>query len=122
MKLHQSRHTGNVFTGYGDDYVSINNEAIRTSVVVLPEQLRAWPPRNIEDLSAESMTGLAELPVEILLIGTGRRLHFLHPRITAPLRAAGIGLEVMDTPAACRTYNILRGEDRKVAAALLIGV
>jgi len=121
MKLHQARQTGNVFTGYGEDYVSINGETIRSSVVVLSDRLRDWQPRSVDDLSPESMAELAELPVEILLIGTGRKLHFPHPRVLAPVRAAGIGLEVMDTPAACRTYNILRGEDRKVAAALLIG-
>jgi len=64
---------------------------------------------------------LAELPLEILILGTGARLQFPHPSLTHRVASAGIGLEVMDTHAACRTYNILLAEDRRVGAALLLG-
>ena len=63
--------------------------------------------------------GVRELQAEIVLLGTGPRQRFPHPRLTAALASAGIGLEVMDVQAACRTYNILVAEERKVAAALL---
>jgi uncharacterized protein len=74
---------------------------------------------RFDDLSADDFTFLKELKVEIVLLGTGARQRFPHPRLTAALAQAGIGLEVMDVQAACRTYNILVAEERKVAAALL---
>ena len=74
---------------------------------------------NFDALSAEDFKPLAALGVEIVLLGTGRRQRFPHPRLTASLAQAKVGLEVMDTKAACRTYNILVAEARKVALALL---
>lgn len=121
MKFHQARQSGNVITGYGTDYVNINGMRVQRNVLVLPEDLRDWGVESFEALSLETFRQLAELPIEILLLGTGGKLRFPHPRLTQPLAAAGIGLEVMATDAACRTYNILRSEDRKVAAALLVG-
>lgn len=121
MKFHQARQSGNVFTGYGADYVSINGIRVQRNVLVLAEDLRDWDVASFDALSVETFQRLAELPIEILLLGTGARLRFPHPGLTQPLAAAGIGLEAMATDAACRTYNILRSEDRKVAAALLVG-
>ncbi len=63
---------------------------------------------------------LAELKPEVVLLGTGTRLRFPHPRLTRALTDAGIGVEVMDTPAACRTFNILAAEGRKVLAAVIL--
>jgi uncharacterized protein len=76
--------------------------------------------RTHDALTLAAFDRLAGLPIEILLLGTGDRLRFPHPSLTAPLRAAGIGVEVMDTGAACRTYNILLAEDRRVGAALML--
>jgi len=70
---------------------------------------------------AEHFAELATLGVEIVLLGTGARQRFPHARLTAPLGAAHVGLEVMDSKAACRTYNILVAEERRVALALLFG-
>lgn len=120
MKFHQATQSGNVITGYGADYVGINGTRVQRNVLVLPEELRDWDVDSFEALSEDSFRQLAQLPIEILLLGTGTKLRFPHPRLTQPLAATGIGLEVMATDAACRTYNILRSEDRKVAAALLI--
>jgi len=120
MKLHQARPAGNRFTGYGPDYVTVNGKRWETSLVVLADEVFEWSVRDFESLSADSFITLARLPVEILLLGTGAKLRFPHPRLTQSITAAGIGLEVMDTQAACRTYNILLAEDRKVAAALLV--
>lgn len=122
MKFHQARPSGNVITGYGADYVSVNGTRVQRSVLVLPDDLRDWDVDAFDALDVETFQRLAELPIEILLLGTGAKLRFPHPRLTQPLSAAGIGLEVMATDAACRTYNILRSEDRKVAAALLVAV
>ncbi|MFN0314159.1 MAG: Mth938-like domain-containing protein [Burkholderiales bacterium] len=118
MKLHLSRFTGqNAFSGYGEDYVTINGQRHAHSVLVLPDELRDWPALILDE---SAFAPLMDLPVEILLLGTGRKLRFPHPSIAVSFRQKGIGLEVMDTPAACRTYNILLSEARKVAAAIFI--
>ena len=120
MKLHASGPTTyNTITGYGDDYVLVNSERHQSSLIVMAEQVMPWDAAGFDSLSRESFLALKSLQVDILLLGTGPRQRFPHPRLTAPLAEAGIGLEVMDFQAACRTYNILVAEERKVAAALL---
>ena len=121
MKLHASGPSGvNTITGYGDGYVTVNSERRTSSVVVLPDRVESWTAKSFDALSAEDFVFLKNLNAEIVLLGTGARQRFPHPRLTAALAQAGIGLEVMDLQAACRTYNILVAEERKVAAALLI--
>ena len=121
MKLHQTRAQGrNLFTGYGPNYVSVSGNRWESSVIVLPDRAERWDVAGFDALTEEAFSRLAELPIEILLLGSGARLRFPHPRLTQALIRAGIGLEVMDTQAACRTYNILLEEGRRVAAALLI--
>jgi uncharacterized protein len=111
MKLHLARAEGrNLFSGYGPGYVAINGVRILD-----------WEAISFEQLNEAAFSGLAQLPLEILILGTGARLRFPRPALTRAIHAAGIGLEVMDTHAACRTYNILLSEDRRVGAALLIG-
>ncbi|HZT62735.1 MAG TPA: Mth938-like domain-containing protein [Burkholderiales bacterium] len=121
MKLHlESRTALNTFTGYGEGYVMVNGERIERSVVVLPDRiLTDWPAGRFDELVPEHFAALADLGREIVLLGTGNRLRFPRPEIIRPLIGAGIGVEVMDLQAACRTYNILMAEERKVAAALL---
>jgi uncharacterized protein len=120
VKLHASLPRGvNTITGYGEGYVMVNGERRDSSVVVLPDRTENWSAARFEDLTAADFAYLKELKVEIVLLGTGPRQRFPHPRLTAALAQAGIGLEVMDLQAACRTYNILVSEERKVAAALL---
>jgi uncharacterized protein len=120
VKLHASGATGvNMITGYGEGYVTVNSERRSSSVVVLPDRVEPWAAKSFEALSAEDFAFLKNLNAEIVLLGTGPRQRFPHPRLTAALAQAGIGLEVMDLQAACRTYNILVAEERKVAAALL---
>jgi uncharacterized protein len=120
VKLHQAvAGAANTFSGYGDDYVSVNGARRETSSIVLPERILDWPVESFDQLRAEDFTIFASLGVDIVLLGTGRRQRFPHPRLTAALTRDGIGVEVMDLQAACRTYNILVAEERKVAAALL---
>ncbi|HEX5802983.1 MAG TPA: Mth938-like domain-containing protein [Azospira sp.] len=122
MKLHLSNPDGlNTFTGYGDAYVDVNGKRHSTNVAVLPGQVvPEWTSATFETLSEADFSLLAGLAPEILLLGTGKTLRFPPPELLQPLMAARIGLEVMDTQAACRTYNILAAEGRKVAAAILI--
>ena len=120
MKLHASGPSGvNTITGYGEGYVMVNGERRSSSVVVLPDRIEQWQAAGFDSLTSTDFQFLKALGAEIVLLGTGQRQRFPHPRLTAELARAGIGLEVMDLQAACRTYNILVAEERKVAAALL---
>ena len=121
LKLHQSIPSGiYAFTGYGDGYVMVNRERYQRNLVVLRDRvLTDWRPEGFDRLDAGDFALLAEYAPEIVLLGTGARLRFPRPELTRALMQARIGLEVMDVQAACRTYNILAAEERKVAAALL---
>lgn len=121
MKLHISNTAGiNLFTAYGEGYVAVNHEKHEQNLVLLPDSLLpGWSTATVETLTEADMQKLLELGVEIVLLGTGNRLRFPAGALMRPFAPAGIGLEVMDLQAACRTYNILASEGRRVAAALL---
>ena len=123
MKLHlESATAKNAITGYGEGYVMVNRQRFERSLVVLPERIISdWPATSFEALAPEHLAALAGLDLEIILLGTGARLRFPRPEIMQSLMRSGVGVEVMDVQAACRTYNILLAEERRVAAALLIG-
>jgi uncharacterized protein len=122
LKLHLDGVAGrNRFTGYGAGYVTVNGTRYERSLVVLPLRIVTdWPATTFEALEPSHLAALVALGAEVVLLGTGERLRFPSPEITRPLVEARIGLEVMDVQAACRTYNILMAEERKVAAALLL--
>ena len=120
MKFARETRAGvNFFTGYGEGYVLLNGARRSSSLIVMPERVIEWEATRFEALAESHFAELAALEPEIVLLGTGPRLRFPHPRLTRPVTGARIGLEVMDLNAACRTYNILVSEDRRVAAALL---
>ena len=121
MKLHLDQPENiNAITGYGPGYVQVNQTRHAGSLVIMPRQLiENWRPQSFDSLLAADFDELAQLPVEIILLGTGDKLRFPHPKLTRALMERRIGLESMSTDAACRTYNILMGEGRAVAAALL---
>lgn len=121
MKLHLQGAAGlNLVTGYGAGYVAINGARHTASLLLTADSLMRWAPASFADLVAEHFDRVVPLAPEILVLGTGTRLQFPRPPLTRALVEARIGLEVMDTAAACRTYNILMGEGRRVAAALII--
>ena len=122
MKLHQeSSGALNTITSYGADYVAINLERHDKSIIVMPETpVIEWPVSSFEALAPEHFDALIEVAPEVVIFGSGSRLRFPHPRLTAQLSRRRIGVETMDFGAACRTYNILMAEGRRVAAALLI--
>lgn len=122
MKLHLAQFSGqNAFTGYGAGYVQINAQRYERSLIVLPDRLISdWAPRSVAELTEQDFLSLASLGADIVLLGTGPRLCFPSPRLVQTLPRQGIGLEVMDSFAAARTYNILLSEGRRVAAALLL--
>jgi uncharacterized protein len=122
LKLHLSAPgVLNSFTGYGTGYVSVNGKRFERSLIVLPERIVAdWGAENFAALAPVHFEIFVGLAPEIVLLGTGARLRFPRPELTRALVEARIGLEVMDVQAACRTYNILAAESRKVAAAVLL--
>lgn len=123
MKIERDQAEGrNAFTGYGAGYVEVNGERYTASLVASADRLVTdWPARSVAELTADHLAAIVELKPEIVLLGTGAEFKFPDRRMFAALYKAGIGVEVMDTPAACRTYNILLGEGRNVVAALIVG-
>ena len=122
MKLQLAQTPGlKTFTAHGAGYVTVNGERFEHPLVVTPEKVLAdWPARDFAALEESHFARLLELKPEVLLLGTGPRLCFPHPRLYRQLTDARISVECMDTPAACRTYNILVAEDRRVIAAILL--
>lgn len=122
MKFEREQAEGkNTFTGYGEGYVEVNRARHVASLVVSATRVVTdWPARSVEALTADHLAAIAELKPEIVLLGTGAAFRFPEPARLAPLHRLGVGVEVMDTPAACRTYNILLGEGRNVVAALIL--
>ena len=124
MKLHASAPSAlNTFTAYGEGYVMVNAErhdgANAGGLIVTPEQLLPWNVAGFDALEEADFQVFIDLNLEILLLGTGPRQRFPHPRLTRALAAKRVGGEAMHLHAACRTYNILMAEERRVAAALL---
>jgi uncharacterized protein len=121
MKFHLSTAEGNVFTGYGDGFIRLGVVEYRENLLVTPERIvTGWAPGGFDALAESDFAALAALEPEVALLGTGASLRFPRPRLTRPLIDAGIGLEVMDTPALCRTFNILAAEGRRVAVGVLV--
>jgi uncharacterized protein len=121
MKFHLSAAEGNVFTAHGPGFVRLGVVEYRDNLLVTPETITpGWAAGGFDELSETDFAALAALEPEVALLGTGATLRFPHPRLMRALTDSGIGLEVMDTPAVCRTFNILAAEGRKVAAAVLL--
>lgn len=106
---------------YKPGSLRINEDIFTHSIIITPHQLiKDWPPQVITDVSAPSLLPIVALKPDILLIGTGSQLVFLPVDVYGDLINQGIGVEIMDTSAACRTFNALSSENRNVAAALII--
>jgi len=146
LKLHTDPASAalNTVTAYGDDYIEVNQVRFSHAVAFGPEgPVAHWPVQAPDQITPELLRQAAGLPEpvrdplafldeaegapaplppnapEVLLIGTGSRQRFLAPEVLRPLLMAGVGIEVMDTQAAARTYNILMSEGRRVVVALI---
>ncbi len=122
MKLHvtPTQHYQTV-TGYDQDWIEINATRFEHSLIVLPEIAPvAWPVSAFETLTAADLEVVGTYQPDLLILGTGQRQRFAHPKLLSGLLTRGIGVECMDNQAACRTYNILMAEGRKVALALIM--
>ena len=122
MKFHLAQPEGlNLITGYGADYVTVNGMRHSAgSLLVAPDSISEdWVVTGFNALNETHFAVMLLLKPELVLLGTGSKLQFPHPRLSACLTNAGIGMEVMDTGAACRTYNILVAEGRRAVVGLL---
>jgi uncharacterized protein len=121
MKLHLAPNDGQQrFTGYGEGYVAVNALRYERSVLVSPQAVHEWRVGSFDDLAAADFAFIPQLGAEVVIFGTGTKQRFPRPELARALAASGAGVEVMDTRAACRTYNILAAEGRKVVAAILL--
>ena len=108
-------------TGYHSDAVLVNNRKYHSSLIVSADNLVSqWPVRSVNDLSDDTLQSLFEFNADVVLLGTGQKQRFPDAKIMGLFGQRGIGLEVMDNGALCRTFNILVAEDRAVVAAILL--
>jgi uncharacterized protein len=121
MKLQPDQFDVQAISGYGPGWVGVNGERITHSVIVASTGERIpWDASRFENLGPEHFAQLAALGIEVAIFGSGERIRFPQPAWLKPLIDVSVGLETMDTAAACRTYNILAQEGRRVAVALLL--
>jgi uncharacterized protein len=122
MKFHLQAPAANVIRALGEDWVRIGDAEYRQNVVVTPDAVATgWAPAGFAALTESDFAGLLQHRPELVLLGSGATQRFPHPRLLRALSEARIGVEVMDTRAACRTFNILIAEDRRAVAALIVG-
>jgi uncharacterized protein len=122
MKLTDEKIGGiNLIRSYAAGEVRVGETVIRSSCLVKADRLIAdWQPQTVADITVADMEAVLALKPEVVVIGSGPRQQFPAPEILGAVLSRGVGCEVMDTGAACRTYNILASEGRTVVAALLL--
>jgi uncharacterized protein len=120
MKLQPDQSDAQTISAHGPGWVGVAGEKITHSVIISSRGQRIAWAASYDDLGPQHFATLAQLQVEVVIFGSGSRIRFPKPAWLAPLAAARIGIETMDTAAACRTYNILAQEGRDVAVALLL--
>tara|TARA_R110000868_G_scaffold84822_6_gene238948 strand:+ start:17475 stop:17849 length:375 start_codon:yes stop_codon:yes gene_type:complete len=121
MKFQQEQSDNIVINAYEPGGITVDKQTYQHSLIISPTNVYLdWPVSNIENLQAEHFNQIIELKPEILLLGVGDALTFPDSEILAAVHAARIGVEIMDNAAACRTYNILAGEDRNVVVAIIL--
>lgn len=124
MKLHADKPDVQTITAYGEGWVAVNGQRHQTSLVLSSSgRLAPWNCSRFDELTAGHFDSLLDFPPEppeLVVFGSGARLHFPRPALLKSLIERRIGIETMDTAAACRTYNILAGEGRRVVVALLL--
>ena len=122
MKIHLETGEGtNIIRSYAPGTITVSQRIFTANLVIMADRIiENWAPQGLSGLGVEDFRQIADLTPEVVILGTGRSQIFPRPAYTAPLAEAQIGLEVMATGAACRTYNILMGEGRRVVAALIM--
>ena len=122
MKFHLQTSTANVIAALGADWIRIGGTEYRQNLIVTPDAIvTGWAPAGFAALTEGDFAALLQYDPKLVLLGTGTVQRFPHPRLLQALTKVRIGVEAMDTRAACRTFNILVAEDRRVVAALMLG-
>jgi uncharacterized protein len=121
MKLTSQRLEGvNLIRRYGADFITVGEQEIRGSCIVSAQSIDAWSPRSVDELAVEHLAPLFAQEPEVVVLSTGVRQVFPRAVLRAEFATRRIGLEIMEIGAACRTYNVLVGEDRRVLGAILL--
>jgi uncharacterized protein len=112
---------GHLINGYEPGRVVVDGQSYREGLIVSPERIVAgWGPAAAGELTVDHIRALLALEPQVIVIGTGQRQVFPSPEVYAAAMQCGVGLEIMDTGAACRTYNIVMAEGRRIAAGLIV--
>jgi uncharacterized protein len=124
MKFQADATSATSIRAYGPGWIMLagnsNGERIRHNVILSADGMEPWDVAHFDDLNASHFAALTARQPELVIFGSGARQRFPKPAWVRALIDAGIGIETMDTPAACRTWNVLIGEGRRVLSALLI--
>ena len=122
MKLHSPATAGLLaITSYDAEHIAVNGRRLTRSFLLTPQRLvEEWSPSSFNSLTEADLQAIGALGCPIVLLGTGPRQRFPDPALMRSLTERRIGVEVMDSGAACRTYNVLMAEGRDVAAAIII--
>jgi len=121
MKFTADAATGNFIRAYQPGQLTVRNEIIHCNAIISHDRIITdWQPAAVHEMSIADFRSALELRPEIILLGTGNKQKFPHIALLTQLLQSGIAIEVMETGAACRTFNVLLGERRAVVAALLI--
>lgn len=122
MKFHLIQSDNkNLITGYDLNWVEVNQVRHQSSLIVTPDQLLLeWSVKTIKDINDNSFEAIKSLDIEIILLGTGNTQEHLEPRLLEYFSKKNIAIESMSNQSACRTYNILANEERKVLLALML--
>lgn len=109
-----------IIDAYGPGHFRVSGVVHEGPIIVFTNEVRPWTVTDVGGITVDSLSDVPGKQVEVLLVGTGAKMQLLPKSVKQALRAEGVGIEVMDTGAACRTYNVLMAEGRQVAAALLL--
>ena len=120
MKFSHAEAAGNLIRSYAPGYLQVNNTCYAESIILTVDTLSLWHVNDVAELSAAQFESLLAHRPDLVLLGTGQRQVFPSRAIFRPLAEAGVGVEVMATDAAARTFNVLTAEDRRVVAALIV--
>src|SRR5262245_52497266 len=121
MKFTQQRpDSANLIRRYGADFIVVGDQEIRWSCIVSARGIAGWAPRTVDEISPEDLQALFDLEPEVVVLSTGVTQKFPRATLRAEFATRRMGLEVMEIGAACRTYNVLVGEERRVVAAVLL--
>ena len=121
MRFAEDSRASNTIRAYAAGEIIVNDTRIVQSVIITPDEVHHWAAHSFDKLQARHLEPVIDLQPEVVILGTGMQLRFPRPDITAGLQTRGIGVEIMATDAACRTFNILLAEERRVVAALILG-